>query len=259
VLALGASKPLPVEVRVCAATCRDVHAQVAEGRFREDLYFRIGRPEVTLPPLRDRAEEIPWLIAAELARVDRTLSAAPAFVEACILRPWPGNVRELLREVRRAAHAALTEGRAQIEIRDLDPRAGVDAGRAPPAQALLRPERPPRRRPPPRPTRGRRACRNARRSRRPCGGSTERDSRCARSGAAPEPAPSLAGQTPRRPHAVRVGRLGRHGRLIETRTCYAARVMPTRKPSRPLLRNCATTMVRLGAPEPGRCPAWATP
>src|SRR5205814_5741653 len=107
VLPLGASRPRPVDLRLCSATHRDLRAAVADGSFRADLFFRIGQPEVALPPLRERPEEIPFLVAHELAAVDAKLVAHAGFVEACILRAWPGNVRELVHELRRAAGEAL--------------------------------------------------------------------------------------------------------------------------------------------------------
>jgi len=129
--ALGAARARAVDVRVCSAT-HDLRAAVGAGRFREDLFFRIGRPEVVLPPLRDRAEEIPWLVDAELARVRPGLSAHVTLVEACLCRRWPGNVRELLGEIRRAAHQALADERTSVEARDLAPTAGIgfEAARA---------------------------------------------------------------------------------------------------------------------------------
>src|SRR5262249_58689626 len=79
VLPLGAARPRKIALRVVAATLRDLRDEVAERRFRADLYHRIGRPEVHLAPLRERLEEVPWLIAhtAEhavpgLARADRS-------------------------------------------------------------------------------------------------------------------------------------------------------------------------------------------
>jgi transcriptional regulator with PAS, ATPase and Fis domain len=125
VLALGASRARPVDVRICSAT-RDLRAEVAAGRFRADLYFRIGRPEVTLPPVRERLEELPWLVAAELAAASPQLSASSSFIEACLLRLWPGNVRELAREVRRIAAEVLASGHTNVEARSL----GADAGMA---------------------------------------------------------------------------------------------------------------------------------
>ncbi len=121
VLPLGASKPRAVDVRVCSAT-RDLRAEVAGGRFREDLYFRIGQPEVRIPPLRERREEIPWLLGRELSG----LSVNVSLVEACLSRPWPGNVRELLSEARRVASRARAAGRGSVGAEDLSPTAGVD-------------------------------------------------------------------------------------------------------------------------------------
>ena len=125
VLPLGASRPKKVEIGICAASHRRLRDEVAAGRFREDLYFRIGRPEVHLPPLRERLDEIPWFVARELRRISPDLSASVAFVEACALRPWPGNVRELLREVTRAAHQALETRSAVVEPAHLLDEAGA--------------------------------------------------------------------------------------------------------------------------------------
>jgi transcriptional regulator with GAF, ATPase, and Fis domain len=121
-LPLGAARPRPVALRVVAATLRDLRADVQAGRFRDDLYFRIGRPEVKLPPLRDRLEDIPWLVAE--ATRSSGLPPHPSLVEACLLRPWPGNVRELVGEVSRAAHAATEAGRKVVRAEDLDGTAG---------------------------------------------------------------------------------------------------------------------------------------
>jgi DNA-binding NtrC family response regulator len=156
VVPLGAVTPVPVTFRLCAASHKSLRAEVAAGRFREDLYFRIGRPEVRLPPLRERREEIPWLIehalvAAKEATGGAPFTASPELVEAFMLRPWPGNVRELLAEVRMATLSARAAGRTSIAAADLDGAAGrpldadpgrppdVDAGRAPDAE----PRRPP--------------------------------------------------------------------------------------------------------------------
>ncbi len=124
VVALGASHPRKVDVRICAATLRDLRAEVTAGRFREDLYYRIGRPEVRLPSLLERLEEVPFLIARELERVDPRLAPHPLLIEACVLRAWPGNVRELLGEIRRAGRDALADGRTTVKDRDLPETAG---------------------------------------------------------------------------------------------------------------------------------------
>jgi transcriptional regulator of acetoin/glycerol metabolism len=131
VMPLGASKPVSVDVRVCSATHRDLRADVSAGRFRSDLYYRIGRPEVVIPPLRDRPEEIPWLLARIIERAHVSL------VEQCVLRPWPGNVRELDVELRTALGEAQANGVAEVESRHLSLSAGQANGEleaAPPAR-----------------------------------------------------------------------------------------------------------------------------
>jgi MoxR-like ATPase len=126
---LGATTTERVDVRVCAATWRDLRAEVGTGRFREDLYHRIGQPEVRLPALRERREEIPWhvqLVLDELGRnLDKRLSASAAFIEACALRMWPGNVRELRAEVRRTVSAAAARPSSVIGVEDLGDAAGA--------------------------------------------------------------------------------------------------------------------------------------
>jgi transcriptional regulator with GAF, ATPase, and Fis domain len=131
VMPLGASRPKKVAISICAASHRRLRDEVAAGRFREDLYFRIGRPEVQIPPLRERLDEIPWFIARELRRVSPELTGSAAFVEVCALRPWPGNVRELLREVTRAAHRAIEAKSAVVEPEHLLDEAGVAMHPAP--------------------------------------------------------------------------------------------------------------------------------
>ncbi|HET7502112.1 MAG TPA: sigma 54-interacting transcriptional regulator [Kofleriaceae bacterium] len=131
VLPLGASRSRKVDFALCSATNKDLRALVAAGLLREDLYFRIGRPMVSVPALRNRPEEIPALIARELAGISRAPVAHVSLVEQCLLRPWPGNVRELLTELRSAAHAALVDGH-RVEARHLAPAAGTVFGNASP-------------------------------------------------------------------------------------------------------------------------------
>jgi DNA-binding NtrC family response regulator len=148
VLPLGATKARPVDVRICSATLRSLRELVADGRFREDLYFRLGRPHVALPPLRDRREEIPWLIDMVLADVDPLLRPRPSFIETCLCRTWPGNVRELLTELRAAAAAALAAGNALVEAAHLAPQAGLalhptTGASQPPASSVTASQSPP--------------------------------------------------------------------------------------------------------------------
>lgn len=131
VLPLGATRPERVDLRICVATHADLAEQVAAGRFREDLYYRVGRPVVVIPPLRERLDELAWLIYGEIARASAGLSASVRFVEACATRPWPGNIRELIGETRRAAHRALAADRVVVDAEDLAESAGVPLAPAP--------------------------------------------------------------------------------------------------------------------------------
>jgi DNA-binding NtrC family response regulator len=123
VMPLGASRARKVSVGIVSATHGSLRAEVERGRFRQDLFFRLGRPEVALPPVRERLEEIPWLIQAALAS-QGSLRAHASLVEACLLRAWPGNVRELIVEVGEAARSAAQRGATHVESVDLDPAAG---------------------------------------------------------------------------------------------------------------------------------------
>ncbi|MDI3285455.1 sigma 54-interacting transcriptional regulator [Polyangium sp. 15x6] len=125
ILPLGASRPVKVDIHVVGATLKNLRAEAAKSRFREDLYYRIGNPEVRLPPLRERLEEMPWLIRATLQKAGAALEPHPMLVEACALRVWPGNVRELSHELRQAAENALAAGRTVVEAGDLAPSAGL--------------------------------------------------------------------------------------------------------------------------------------
>ncbi|MBL9042917.1 MAG: sigma 54-interacting transcriptional regulator [Myxococcales bacterium] len=122
---LGAWSSRTVDFLLCSATNKDLRVQVANGSFRQDLYFRIGRPAVTLPPLRKRPEEIPWIISNVAKSVDERLLVHATLVEKCLLRPWPGNVRELVVEVRTAAQTALSSGCARVEASHLSVSAGT--------------------------------------------------------------------------------------------------------------------------------------
>jgi DNA-binding NtrC family response regulator len=97
---LGATRAVPVDVRVLAGTKRDLRQLVAEGRFREDLFYRLNVLPIDLPPLRDRRSDIPEYIAHFLARFcARRGIAVPtisdAVMQALVRYDWPGNVREL--------------------------------------------------------------------------------------------------------------------------------------------------------------------
>ncbi|MDY7228205.1 sigma-54-dependent transcriptional regulator [Hyalangium rubrum] len=104
---VGSSKVRRVSVRVISATNADLSRAVAEGRFREDLLYRLNTVEVQLPPLRDRREDIPLLAAHFLGEQGRrygrpNMRLSPGALEALMAYPWPGNVRELEHSVERA-------------------------------------------------------------------------------------------------------------------------------------------------------------
>jgi len=132
VIPLGASHGTRVQIRVCLATHGNLRAAVAEGRFRADLYHRIAPPEVMLPPLRERLDEIAHHVTAEIALAHsddvepglERLTAHPALIEACLLRTWPGNVRELRKEIRRAASIARAQKSDRVRLDFLSPSAG---------------------------------------------------------------------------------------------------------------------------------------
>lgn len=131
---LGGTRAQAVDIGLCAATLRDLRAEVAAGALRQDLYYRIGRPEVVIPPLRARREEIPTLVTETLAAASGP-PASVALIEACLARPWPGNVRELCAEVRAASVLAAAEGARAVLDHHLAPQAGRALGEEPRAPA----------------------------------------------------------------------------------------------------------------------------
>jgi two-component system nitrogen regulation response regulator GlnG len=102
---VGGAEAIAVDVRVVAATNRDLEALIREGRFREDLYYRLNVVTVTLPPLRERSEDVPFLVDHFLAKYGRELGERAVSAEALALLvgyAWPGNVRELENVVQHA-------------------------------------------------------------------------------------------------------------------------------------------------------------
>jgi len=104
---VGGSKPIPIDIRIIAATHRNLEQMIAEGRFREDLWFRINVFPIFLPPLRQRREDIPALTRHLVREKSRELglaavpSIAPGALERIANYDWPGNVRELQNVVER--------------------------------------------------------------------------------------------------------------------------------------------------------------
>jgi len=121
---VGGVSPIAVDVRIIAATNRDLEAAVREGRFRDDLYHRLNVVPITLPPLRERREDIPALAQSFLERFSRETKKAfteiaPEAMEKLVAYGWPGNVRELGNVIERA----VVLGRApRVLPVDLPPR-----------------------------------------------------------------------------------------------------------------------------------------
>ncbi len=119
---VGGARTIKVDIRVIAATNIDIETAVLDGRFRQDLYYRLGVITVTVPPLRERRDDIPLLAAKFLrnacSRAQRTVDLSPAAVQALSLYDWPGNVRELENVVERLV--VFSRG-SMIDVADLPP------------------------------------------------------------------------------------------------------------------------------------------
>jgi transcriptional regulator with PAS, ATPase and Fis domain len=121
--ALGEATPRRVRVRVIAATNADLEGLVQQGRFREDLYYRLNVVRFRLPPLRERREEVGPLVSMFLLRYSlefgkQNVRLSDAAREHLLLYAWPGNVRQLSHEMRRLV--ALSESDSIIDVDDLD-------------------------------------------------------------------------------------------------------------------------------------------
>ena len=123
---VGGTRTIKVDVRVVAATHRDLEAEVEKGRFREDLYYRLNVMPLTLPPLRERMEDIPdiarFLVEKISTQQGRALSLTDAALRILMHHDWPGNVRELENCLERAS--VMTEG--EVIDRDAILLTGID-------------------------------------------------------------------------------------------------------------------------------------
>jgi Nif-specific regulatory protein len=111
---VGGTRPIKLDIRLIAATNVDLNEAARMGKFRQDLYYRLNVVSLEMPPLRDRAEDIPLLAAYFTARysekVNRRVAGISPKARACLLRyPWPGNVRELENAIERAVVLGSTE------------------------------------------------------------------------------------------------------------------------------------------------------
>jgi DNA-binding NtrC family response regulator len=141
---VGSTREISVDVRVIAATHRDLHAMVQRGQFREDLYYRLGTLTIELPPLRERTDEIEPLAMHFLRQVmadngGRTKGIAPSAMELLMAYSWPGNVRELRNVIERAA---LISHSSSISAMDL-PAYLAEARGTPRAESFQPPAAPP--------------------------------------------------------------------------------------------------------------------
>jgi two-component system response regulator AtoC len=137
---VGATRPEKVDVRVIAATNRDLAAEVRAGRFREDLYYRLAVVDLVIPPLRDRRIDIPCLVEEFAARYARRFGVelvrlAPDLIGRLTALPWPGNVRQLENTVARLV--AMSRG-GHIDPGLLDPEQPVEPPMEPCEPALAR-------------------------------------------------------------------------------------------------------------------------
>jgi DNA-binding NtrC family response regulator len=121
---LGSHKPIPLDLRLVCATNRDLQQMVKDGKFREDLYYRLSVVPLRMPPLRERCDDIPLLLAHYLKRfaAENNLSETRLSADALAVLaryPWPGNIRELRNTCENLA--VLRSGKV-LTAADLDPR-----------------------------------------------------------------------------------------------------------------------------------------
>nr|MCH9687921.1 sigma 54-interacting transcriptional regulator [Deltaproteobacteria bacterium] len=124
---VGESRSRAIDVRVIAASNRDLEAMVGRGEFRRDLYYRINVVKIELPPLRERLDDLPALVEHFVQRhgAGGRLQVSAAAMRRLSQHPWPGNVRELENEVQR--WAALVEGEVGPDDLSMSAMAGTPA------------------------------------------------------------------------------------------------------------------------------------
>jgi DNA-binding NtrC family response regulator len=120
---LGGTRTIKVDVRLLAATNRDLRAALEDGTFREDLYYRLNVVPIDIPPLRQHKEDIPGLanlflarFAKDSGRAEKIMGISSAAMQLLVSHYWPGNVRELQNVIERAC--ALAAG-SQLEVSDI--------------------------------------------------------------------------------------------------------------------------------------------
>jgi two-component system nitrogen regulation response regulator NtrX len=137
---VGGARPVRVDVRVVSSTARDLAGEIAEGRFREDLYYRLNVVPVRVPPLRERREDILELVRYFLARLSAERGLAPPALSeeaAAALQSydWPGNVRQLRNVIERTLILAPNDRAARIDLDLLPPEITQEPARLAPSEA----------------------------------------------------------------------------------------------------------------------------
>jgi transcriptional regulator with PAS, ATPase and Fis domain len=115
---VGGTEDIPVDIRIIAATNRDLEESIKQGKFREDLFYRINVVPITIPPLRERKDDIPVLIGHFFAKQGRKKEIDGEALALLLRHTWPGNVRELEALVERIAVFSRTD---RITVSDLPP------------------------------------------------------------------------------------------------------------------------------------------
>ncbi|MCD6527897.1 MAG: sigma-54-dependent Fis family transcriptional regulator [Desulfuromonas sp.] len=121
---VGSNSEIPVDIRVIAATHKNLPKEIKAGRFRTDLYFRLNVLCISIPSLRDRLQDLPLLIKALTQRLSEKLgrdniTVDESFLRACYVYPWPGNIRELENILERAINMSGPEGVLTAELMEL--------------------------------------------------------------------------------------------------------------------------------------------
>lgn len=146
---VGGTKPIPVDVRIISATNRNLEELVKEGKFREDLYYRLNVVPINVPSLRERPADIIPLIQMNIARCNRELgetkSISPDALSILLKYPWPGNIRELQNIIERlvitTSHNVITENDIFIFIKEAAEDNQINYGDTSLAAALERAEK----------------------------------------------------------------------------------------------------------------------
>jgi transcriptional regulator with GAF, ATPase, and Fis domain len=123
---VGGNKTSKTNVRVIAATRRNLQREVQAGKFREDLYFRLAVVPITVPPLRGRREDIPPLVLHILKACGGDMTVADETMQGLVAHDWPGNVRELRNVLERTVYLARATGQTELDLVSMPTSAAPD-------------------------------------------------------------------------------------------------------------------------------------